>query len=119
MALTDFFRINLPYGIQRNGDNEWFCFNREYLPLGWNSKEEHESIHQENIYDSIPLYTKYKGLTEKRILQIIKEPSAIQRDKDGTINRVFFYNDGTNPKISPKHWGDYFEIIKQFSQLKT
>jgi len=117
MALTDFFRINLPYGLKRNDENEWFCFNREYLPLGWNSKDNQESIHKENTYETMPLYTKYKGLTENKILKIIKEPSSIQRDENGIINRVFFYNDETNPKSSPKHWNDYFEIIKQFSQL--
>jgi hypothetical protein len=39
MPLTDFFRINLPYGLKRNDNDEWFCFNREYVPLGWNSKD--------------------------------------------------------------------------------
>lgn len=31
MALTDFTRINLPYGIERNEKGEWTAFNREYL----------------------------------------------------------------------------------------
>jgi hypothetical protein len=39
MALTDFFRINLPYGIQKNDVGEWSAFNREYKPLGWNTDE--------------------------------------------------------------------------------
>jgi hypothetical protein len=34
--LTDFFRINLPYGMQKNEKGEWMFFNREYVPLGWN-----------------------------------------------------------------------------------
>lgn len=38
MALTDFFRINLPYGIKCNDKNEWATFNREYMPLGSNNK---------------------------------------------------------------------------------
>jgi len=39
MALGDFFRINMPYGMRRNDKGEWFVFNREYKPLGWNTKE--------------------------------------------------------------------------------
>ncbi len=35
MALSDFFRINLPYGMMRNESGEWFVFNREYAPLGF------------------------------------------------------------------------------------
>ncbi len=118
MALTDFFRINLPYGLKKNDNNEWFCFNREYVPLGWNSKEEQKNIHSANPYSSMPVYTKYKGLTENRILNIIKESSAIQRGQDNTINRIFFYNDSTNPTNSPQYWNDYFEKIKQFSKFK-
>jgi hypothetical protein len=37
MSLTDFFRKNLPYGIARNENGEWMAFNREYLPLGFNT----------------------------------------------------------------------------------
>lgn len=33
--LENFFRINLPYGMIRNDKNEWMCFNREYMPLGY------------------------------------------------------------------------------------
>ena len=40
MALTDFFRINLPYGIVRDSKGRWSAFNREYLPLGWNERED-------------------------------------------------------------------------------
>jgi hypothetical protein len=32
MALSDFFRINMPYGLKRNPSDEWFAFNREYMP---------------------------------------------------------------------------------------
>ena len=34
MALNNFFKINFPYGIMKNKDNEWACFNREDKPLG-------------------------------------------------------------------------------------
>ncbi len=45
--LSDFFRINLPYGISRTDDNEWFAFNREYLPLGWNDSDKKDTFHIE------------------------------------------------------------------------
>ena len=34
MALSNFFKINLPYGIKRNENGQWTAFNREYKPLG-------------------------------------------------------------------------------------
>lgn len=118
MALTDFFRINLPYGMKKNTNNEWFVFNREYMPLGWNSKDKQESIHKEMPYAQFPVYTRYQRLTERAILKIIADKNNIQRNDENEIVRIFFYNDKTNPKSNPKYWGDYFDIIKSFSKFK-
>lgn len=50
MALTDFFRINLPYGIVRDSKGRWSAFNREYLPLGWNEREDSPvDINSDNV----------------------------------------------------------------------
>ena len=115
--LSDFFRINLPYGLKINSNGEWFIFNREYVPLGFNSTDGHESIFDDKSFSKFPVYTKYKGLTENAIIKIIKNPDAIQRDEEGKIVRVFFYNDKTNPQSSPQYWNDYFDIIKEFSKF--
>jgi hypothetical protein len=119
MALSDFFRINLPYGLKKNSKGEWFAFNREYLPLGWNSYNLHnrQSIYGDNAYAEYPVYTKYEGLTEKAILRIITIPKNIQRNKAGEIEIIFFYDDGTNPQSNPEYWDDYFKIIKAFSKF--
>ena len=115
--LSDFFRINLPYGLKINSNGEWFVFNREYVPLGWNTTEGDKSIFNDRTFSKYPVYTKYKGLTENAIMKIIKDDNAIQRDESGKIVAVFFYNDGTNPQSNPKHWDDYFKIIKAFSKF--
>jgi hypothetical protein len=118
MSLDDFFRINFPYGIKRNNDDSWFAFNREYLPLGWNSTEHIESIYKPDAYNDYPIHTKYKNLTENKILKIIDNPDAIRKDSTGKILTVHFYNDQTNPKISPEYWDRYFKIIKSFSSFE-
>ncbi|MBT2561114.1 hypothetical protein J7E50_09755 [Pedobacter sp. ISL-68] len=118
MSLTDFFRINLPYGMRKNSSGKWFAFNREYTPLGWNSQDKAISIHEDNPYPDYPIYTKYKGLTDNAILKIIKDPDVIKRNDNGEIVSVFFYKDITNPQSHPEYWADYFEIIKQFSKLE-
>ncbi|MDF2856856.1 MAG: hypothetical protein K0Q87_2707 [Neobacillus sp.] len=118
MSLTDFFRINLPYGIKKNSSGEWFAFNREYVPLGWNTTRNSESIYEQNPYDEQPIYTKFKGLTEHSILNIVKDLEAIKKNENGEINCVFFYNDRTNPQSNPQFWNDYFEIIKAFSKFE-
>lgn len=118
MSLTDFFRINFPYGMKRNKKNEWFVFNREYMPLGWNSKIDQESIYKDDSYASMPLYTGYKGLTENAISKIVDQ-SFIHRDEEKNISIVFFYDDRTNPKNSPEFWNRYFNIIKSLAKFEN
>ena len=117
MALSDFFRINLPYGLAKNSNNQWFVFNREYMTLGWNSRDYHNT-QEDTVYSNLPVYTKYKGLTETAILKIIKNKDRIQRNEQNEIVRVFFYNDKTNPKSNLEYWSDYMDIIKSFSQFE-
>jgi len=118
--LSDFFRINLPYGLSKNSEGEWFAFNREYLPLGWNSVRHQQSMAtKKNAYSELPVYTSYKGLTEKAILTIITNPISIHRDDTGAIMKVFFYNDATNPQSNPTYWNDYFKIIRAFSKFEV
>ena len=116
MALTDFFRINMPYGMKRNDQNQWFTHNREYVPLGWNSRDMKDLFYQETGPAKLPVYTEYKGLTEKAIFKVITE-EQVQRDEDGNINHIFFYNDATNPMNDSKGWENYFKIIKAFSKF--
>lgn len=96
IMLTNFFRINLPYGIARNDNDEWMAFNREYMPLGFNNIDfkEHVGV----SYDDKPIYAKYAGLTEKLLLELaFDEEKGIIKDSNGKIKTIFFYNDGTNP----------------------
>lgn len=105
----------MPYGMMKNGAGEWFTFNREYMPLGWNKKD----------YDlldkmtEVPVYTKYRGLTDINIASLIKNENSINRDAEGKVTQFFFYNDATNPMNDPKHWSDYFDVIKTISKYKA
>ncbi len=37
MPLNNFFRINLPYGLLKDNQDNWSCFNRKSQPLSCNS----------------------------------------------------------------------------------
>lgn len=111
MALTDFFRINLPYGIQRNDADEWSAFNREYKPLGWKTTDWVE-------YEDYPIFAKYKSLTEAKLLKLASTPDAILKGDKGKIIRVFLYDDRTNPASNPRFWQEYFEKIELLSSLQ-
>lgn len=114
--LTDFFGINMPYGMKRNSKGEWMFFNREYVPLGWNTTGNHQSIYG-NFYSELPIYTKYKVVTEGKLEELAWGKEGVQRE-NGEIVRVFFYNDRTNPMNDSDYWNSYFEKIKLLSGLK-
>lgn len=117
MALTDFFRINFPYGIKRNQNGEWFAFNREYMPLGWNSTGKKISAFDDKVHSEFPIHTKYKGVTELKLKKLAHAENAITLDGKGKINQVYLYDDRTNPKSNPEHWNKYFEKIKILSSF--
>lgn len=113
MALTDFFRINMPYGMESNEKGEWMFFNRDYKPIGFNTSDFID-------YHKYPVFTKYKALTENKLISLSHQidKKGIQKDEKGKIYKVYFYNDSTNPMIYPKCWDAYLKKIKMLSKLK-
>lgn len=118
--LDNFFRINMPYGIRRVTGNRWMAFNREYMPLGWNSTENQESIFKPVPYETLPIHTAFDKLTDKVLLSAAG-PDGVMTDDDGQIVTIFFYSDATNPTNFPtaENWKAYFDKIKKLSVLKT
>lgn len=119
MALTDFFRINMPYGIVKSKEGKWYAFNREYVPIGWNDKKVGQHFDDDNSYQDIPIRTKYKNATEATLKKLIDDDTTVKYDETGKIKLIFLYRDKTNPMNDKKYWDTYFEKIKILSSLKT
>lgn len=118
--LNNFFKINLPYGIMKNDKDEWIAFNREYQPLGIN-KSDFNSLNTD-LLSKIPLYTKYKGLTESKLISLAYGENGIYRNEKGEIWRIYFYNDLLNPTVKnakKELWDNYFEKIKNIASLEV
>lgn len=117
MALTDFFRINLPYGIARNENGDWMAFNREYLPIGFNTKN--GNSFDINKGSELPVYTKYKSMREDFLLKLSYDgENGVKRDEKGEIISVWLYNDRTNPQSNDtiEYWDKYFEKIRALAK---
>jgi len=119
MALTDFFRINLPYGIAKNENGHWMAFNREYLPIGFTHAGGTGSFNINSVSE-FSVHTCYKGMTDDFLLKLgWGGEESITRKEGGEIITVFLYNDGTNPrnqsKDRPELWNSYFEKLKLLS----
>lgn len=119
MALTDFFRINLPYGIAKNENGHWMAFNREYLPIGFTEEGAKRNFNI-NSLSEYPIHTFYKGMTDDFLLKLGRGgEESITRKEGGEIITVFLYNDRTNPRNQPNDkpvlWNSYFEKLKLLS----
>jgi hypothetical protein len=93
------------------------------LPLGFNDTNARPriDINDEESYATLPLNTQYSNVTEKLLESLIDENTSVEKDNDGKINKLFLYDDGTNPVNvkNSKSWDRYFEKIKTLSGLKT
>lgn len=118
MSLSNFFKINLPYGISKNSKGEWAAFNREYMPLGWNTVDDNFSIYPNDSQNKNTIYTKYRSLSEKILLEIAGSENNLKRDENGKIQMLFLYNDKTNPSNNSKYWDEYINKIKKLSTIK-
>ena len=112
MALTNFFSINLPYGMKKNEKGEWMAFNREYKPIGFNKSKEFV------IYEDYPIFTKFPGLTDARILKIANKVGERKTESGKMEICIFwFYNDRINP-MNNGNWSSYWKKIEQISKYK-
>jgi hypothetical protein len=113
--LSNLFRINFPYGIAKTGQNKWYFFNREYMPLGVPDVyfKNKEVFLEQNAVG-------YKNLTINSVLNIVKkyDPKNTKNNtsQSGETIKIFFYNDGTNP-CHTKNFKPYFNILEELSMF--
>lgn len=115
MALNSFFQINLPYGIKRNADGEWFAFNRDYAPLGFNKNE---NPSENGLFNDLPIHTKYANLTDARLLELAGDEKFVKRDADGKIDTVFLYIDSDHPLKNSKNGVPYFDKLAKLGTIQ-
>jgi hypothetical protein len=119
MALNNFFTINFPYGLKRGNNNDWFAFNREYMPLGWNDIGHKANTFHAGVYGDFPIYTRYKNLTEDILQQLAWSKEGIERDANGEIEQVFLYTSARRPTEANEYMSAYFERVKLLATLNV
>lgn len=120
--LSDFFRVNLPYGLMKNKNNNWMAFNREYKPIGFNVKTEITSI-IDNEENNHFFYSCYPLLFDSFIMELVDyDEDSIKRDRFGNIERFWLYNDQTNPmnqqEQDNEHWKIYWTKLELLAKLR-
>jgi len=107
----------MPYGMRTHSNGEWLFFNREKMPLGWNTGSK-TSLGSYDEFLALPIFTKYTCLTENILLKLSSNgEKGIKRDNNGKIEMVFFYK--TNPTSNTNLLIDYFKKIKLISNCQV
>ena len=90
--------------MEKNPDGSWTFFNRDYKPLGViSNKWEEWDDHRHKI--------KLRGLGGATLTKL---------SCNNTIagNRIYFYNDATNPEISTSNMKAYLEKLTILMRLQ-
>ena len=103
MALTDFRAVFLPYLLERQPDGRYAVLNREYKPVGFFTRET-------VTYADYPVLVKLKGLTPRLASMLSWEGSS-------DVNRVFLYNDDSNPVRNKANMRAYLAKIERLAKL--
>jgi hypothetical protein len=112
--MITFFRINLPFGIRRIQNGEWMAFNREYLPIGFNSSK---TAITEDDMSRLTVSSRYAGLTDEFLMQIAT-PDRILRDETGHIKSIYLYNETNYPLNNDECWKEYCDKLFKLAALK-
>ena len=87
-----------PYGMARNPDGSWTFFNRKYKTLGTISEEWSE-------WDDPQHKIRIKGLGPATLAKLSYTGEA-------KGDRIYLYNDATNPELSKKNMQDYLKRLE-------
>lgn len=115
-AFSNFFQINMPYGVIFKANGQVVCFNREYAPLG--HLKSNESYLAWSNESDLPIFGNYEPVSDD-LLRKISIDGKIDVLEDGT-RIIWLYLDDSNPTHHPKSdkkWQAYFDKIRMLSEL--
>jgi len=101
--MTTFLKRYLPYCIDKQADGSYIALNRRYKPIGFNLA---------NFIN----YSQYPVGFHLKIRPQIAEKISVHGDSN--TNRIYLYNDGTNPTCSPKMFREYIERLSILAKVK-
>ena len=91
------------YCIQKLEDGRFVFLNRHYKPIGFYTSEHVD-------YDHYPIALNVDGLTNK-VIEKLAWNGQMQGEK------IYLYNDATNPITSTQNMNAYLEKLKILSKL--
>ena len=103
MSGMDLRQMIFPYGMEKDHAGNWVFFNRGYKPVGDGSSDFVS-------WDDPKHRVKIKGLGPAKLKQL-------DHDGIGEGNRIYFYDDATNPAQGGKHLESYLSKLEILMKL--
>lgn len=103
MLKDELRQTHFPYCLDRQGDGSYVLLNRNYKPIGFMTGELVK-------YENYPVGVRIKGMTTKL---------AAELDVRGRENleRIYLYNDGSNPSGSKQDMKAYLSRLEKLMGL--
>lgn len=103
MPLGDFRSVYLPYCLKKQEDGSYVVLNREYKPVGFNTRDYIQ-------YDEHPVSSRLKGIgpgTAKKLSCEVSENTDV----------IYLYNDGCVPVHSKANMDAYLKKLAILAKL--
>lgn len=97
-------RTLLPYCLERLSDGRYLALNRNYKPVGWQGSEWVD-------YEASP------GAFKLREPLTAEDAIDISYCCDDDLQRIYLYNDGTEPFASAENWDSYSARLERLMKL--
>jgi len=105
MPLGDFRSIYMPYCLEKQDDGSYAVLNREYKPVGFNTREHID-------YKAFPVTTPFKGVG-----QGVAKKLSYKGSED--TETIYLYNDGCVPTQSAENMNAYLKRLTILAKLKV
>lgn len=105
MEYNKFWRIFLPYCLQRLKDGSWIVLNRNYKPLGVFGREW-------ATYETDRSCASIRGLTKRVAAKISHKPLP-----DEIPDQIWLYDDSNNPAQGAKERAAYFKRLEALAAV--
>lgn len=102
--MNELRRFLLPYCLIRQPDGRYVCVNRDYKPLGFNTRDW-------VTYGNLPIAFTLPTLTAANAARISYKGSD-------DLDRIYLYNDGSVPTETPANMAAYLERLAILMRLK-
>ena len=100
-----FSSVFLPYCLDRQLDGRYVVLNRRYKPIGFTAAEWVE-------YADYPVLISFENLDSDTV-------TRLSVDASGELDRIYLYNDATNPKTSDANMRAYLERLAILGRLRV